>query len=195
MADASSEAGVDQLFDIAIEQLQDIHVLINNIGSDPILEDKPLIEISLADWNAVMAAFLRQPFLLSRRVIGEFLAGGEGGRIVHITTSFHPRASYQACHGAVATALRALTRSLAKEYGNRRIACNAIVVPDDLSVSRSSRMHPQEPSERGNPEYSHLQVRLDAAVEAVLFLASDGASFVNGEMLRLEGINPRAYKH
>jgi NAD(P)-dependent dehydrogenase (short-subunit alcohol dehydrogenase family) len=66
-------------------------------------------------------------------------------------------------------------RSTAKEYGPRRVACNA-VVPVPAAAARAGA---------GSPPY-------DAVAEAVLFLASDDASYVNGETLRVAAAVPSA---
>jgi len=194
-ADVSSEADIDRLFDLALERLPDLHVLVNNLENAAVLNDKPLIEISLTDWNKVLATNLRQPFLLSRRAIQEFLAGGEGGRIVHITSADTNGATSQASYTASRTALRAFIRSIAKEYGRRGIACNAVATRGNLETEMTAPLSPKEPRARALLLPHHLRCQPElvlskvegAVAEAVLFLASDEASFVNGEVLFVAG--------
>jgi 3-oxoacyl-[acyl-carrier protein] reductase len=156
--DLTSPEEVERLFDQALERFFDLHVLVvNNVGQAALSEGKPLAETSLAEWNQNLAIHLRGPFLATQRALQEFLAGGQGGRIVLIMQS---AASVGRRVGiAVAqSALRSFVRSVAKEYGRREIACNAVAV-------------------QGEP------VQADAVAETVLFLASAEASFVNGEVL------------
>ena len=154
-ADPASPEEVERLFDRAGEQFFALHVLVFNGADGPVLADRPLAETSLAEWNQNLAVHLRGPFLVVQRALQEFLAGGEGGRIVYLI----PAGTEGLGQAVVGSALRSLVRSVAKEYGRRGIACNAVLVPD-------------EPAQ--------------AVAETVLFLSSAEASFVNGEVLNLE---------
>jgi NAD(P)-dependent dehydrogenase (short-subunit alcohol dehydrogenase family) len=126
-----------------------------------------LLETSLADWEAGVARGLRGAFFVSRLAVEEFLAHGAGGRLVHVAPVVRPGDPAQAMAAASLQALLSLMRSTAKEYGPRRVACNAVVpvVPADAVIYR------QPPP-------------TDAVAEAVLFLASAEASYLNGEALR-----------
>jgi 3-oxoacyl-[acyl-carrier protein] reductase len=168
--DLSAEASVDRLFDVALEQLPALHVVVHNLASAVKHDARPLIELSLADWNAVLDAQLKMPFWLSRRAIQEFLAAGEGGRLVHILPD--PDETPSACFATAHTAFHSFVRSIAKEYGRRGMACNGVV----LSSAEGSYL-----DDRANAGSSQ-QYRAVEAAELVLFLASAEASFVNGEI-------------
>jgi NAD(P)-dependent dehydrogenase (short-subunit alcohol dehydrogenase family) len=118
--------------------------------------DQALIGTSAQAWACLLEACLRAPFLVLRRALQELLAGGRGGRVLFLVAT--PR---RATHGALLSALEAglvsLVRSAAAEYGRRAIACNALLFSGD-----------------GRD-----------VLEPVLFLASDEATFVNGEPVDL----------
>ena len=163
----STEEDVEHLFDVALEQLSALHVVVHNVAGTVKDNTQPLIDLSLDDWNAVLAAQLQTPFWLSRRAIQEFLAAGEGGRIVYILPALSETSS--ASFGAAHTAFHALVRSIAKEYGRRGVACNDVALSGAEGTDRPKEVN------AGTSPWSQ-------AAELALFLASVEASFVNGEI-------------
>jgi 3-oxoacyl-[acyl-carrier protein] reductase len=162
-ADLSQQSEVDRLFDMAFERLPGLNVLVIDIGEGAAwCQGRSLLNTSLADWQQGLALNLRQPFLVTQRALEEFLVGGEGGRIVYVVRDMAGDAQGHASVVAAQRALGSLVRSIAKELGRRGIACNAVVVRDPGPDRKAS-----------DPP--------DGAAEAVLFLGSSGASFVNGE--------------
>lgn len=158
------EAGAEELFDQAVDRLPRLSVLIHCLEMPRTLSRTPLSEMTLADWDAAMRYGFREPFLCSQRAVQEFLATGEGGRIVYAVSPIQKGAVAE----VIQPGLRALARSIAKEYGLRGIACNAVM---PLAGPR-----PPRGAEDSNPAPR-------AYAETALFLASSQASFVNGEVL------------
>jgi 3-oxoacyl-[acyl-carrier protein] reductase len=174
--DPSVPSDLDRFFDAAFERLPGIHVaVIDQAGFPDPFAGKPLHETSLADWEESLSLNLRNPFLFVQRALEEFLAAGEGGRIVWITRAVPAGAPANVAFVAAQSALASFVRSITKEYGRRRIACNAVVVDEDLEA------------QLGEPLLQNGKVSLpvEAAAETVLFLASSEASFVNGEFLHV----------
>ncbi len=182
-ADLTEEDQVEALFDAALDKLPGIDVLVNNAG---ITHDALLVQTALEDWQRVLRTNLRGPFLTSRRAVEEMLAGGSGGRIVNVASFTADGLAGAASYAASKSALLALTRSVAKEYGRRGIACNAVVpgfVDTDMTVgydpAARERMAALSPYGRfGRPE---------EIAETVLFLASERASFVTGDAVYVSG--------
>ncbi len=182
-ADVSQEGDVERLFDLATGHLPSIDILVNNAATS---RDQLLIQTSLEDWNAVLAVNLRGPFLTAQRAVEEFLAGGTGGRIVNVGSIAGNGSTGQAAYAASKSALLSLTRSIAKEYGRRGIYANA-VVPGYLETEMTASF-----SEAGRRAREHLSPerrfgRPEEVVETILFLASEEASFVNGDAVYVAG--------
>ena len=160
-ADPGREDEAERLFASAVERLPRLDVVVNAVADPP---SRPFLETSAAEWDGVARA-LRAAFFVSRLAVEEFLAHGNGGRLVHVGPLVRAGAPGQAVAAATMRAILSLMRSTAKEYGPRRVACNAVV-----PVAR-----------HGAP---HAGAAEDTVAEAVMFLASPEASYMNGEALR-----------
>lgn len=148
-ADLSREQDADRFFEMATNRLPEIHAVISISDDNADTTSGSMIDLSLVDWNRTVSAKLRAAFLVSQRVLQEFIANGNGGRLVFVTNAT------SAVHLTTQYALRALCRSITKEYGRREITSNVLVDQESF----------------------------EATAETALFLASDEASFVNGEMV------------
>jgi 3-oxoacyl-[acyl-carrier protein] reductase len=158
-ADPAREDEVERLFAAAEASLPRLDVVVYAAPDPPA---RRIIGTSLAEWEGEVARGLRAAFLVSRLAIEEFLGHGAGGRLVHVAPLVRPGAPSQALAAASLQALLSLMRSTAKEYGPRRVACNAVV--------------PVAGEDEGPTA--------DSVAEAVLFLASPEASYLNGEAVR-----------
>lgn len=182
-ADVADEAAVDALFDAAVDHLPSIDVLVNNAG---VTKNALLIQTTLADWNHVLNTNLRGPFLTSRRAVDEMLAQGEGGRIVNVGSFTANGLVGAASYAASKSALLALSRSIAKEYGRRGITCNTVVpgfvdtdMTGDFDAETKQRIAEVSPYGRfASPE---------EIAETILFLASDDAAFITGDAVYVSG--------
>jgi 3-oxoacyl-[acyl-carrier protein] reductase len=175
-ADVSREDDVERLFDEASERLPRLDVVINNAG---VSRDKLLVETTVEDWNFVLATNVRGPFLVCRRAVEEFLGGGEGGRIVNVSSIAAGGLVGGVAYAASKSALVALTRSIAKEYGSRGIACNA-VLPGFVATEMMAGLDPEP---RAGISFQGRVAAPEEIAAAVLFLASKDASFVTGDAL------------
>ena len=181
-ADVSREDEVEALFDAALDRLPGLDVVVNNAG---VAHDTLLVDLTLADWQRVLDVNLRGPFLVCRRAVDEMLASG-GGRIVNVSSFAAGGLVGEAAYATAKAALLSLTRSIAKEYGSRRIACNAVVpgyVDTDMLAGLSAAA--REARARLSPEARFG--RPEEVAEAIVFLASDEAAFVTGDALYVAG--------
>jgi 3-oxoacyl-[acyl-carrier protein] reductase len=160
-----------------------IDVMVNNAG---ITKDTLLVRMSDDDWDAVLRVNLRGTFLFSRAV-AKVMMKQRSGAIVNIASVIGLIGNAGQCNYAASKAgVIALTKSTAKELASRGVRVNAIApgfisskMTDALSQEVRDAMMANIPLARfGGPE--------DIA-KAVVFLASDEASYVTGQVLSVNG--------
>jgi 3-oxoacyl-[acyl-carrier protein] reductase len=160
-----------------------IEILVNNGG---ITRDNLMLRMKLTDWDAVLATNLTGAFLLTQAACSSMLKA-RWGRIINITSVVGETGQAgQANYAASKAGLIGLTKSLARELASRNITVNAVApgyistpMTDALNEQQRSAMLGQIPLDRaGTPE--------DIA-HAVVFLASDEASYITGHVLDVNG--------
>ena len=161
-----------------------IDALVNNAG---IAVFKPALETTFDEWSRVMATNLNGPFLCTQACVPVMLKSG-GGSVVNIASISGVRAStLRIAYGTSKAAVMHLTKQQAVEYGNAGIRVNA-VAPGPVETAMAAQVHSADirtsyrdaiPLARyGTPE---------EIAEAVAFLCSDAASFINGQILAVDG--------
>ncbi len=160
-----------------------IDILVNNAG---ITRDNLLIRMAEQDWDLVLDVNLKGPFLLTKAV-SRVMMKQRYGRIVNVASVVGiignaGQANYSASKGG----LIALTRSVARELASRQVTCNAVApgfirtaMTDNLSEEVRTAFMKSIPLQRmGTAE--------DIA-GVVLFLASDEASYITGQVVSIDG--------
>ena len=166
-----------------------VDVLVNNAGLFSTLALKPFDQISEQEWMRVMEVNTVGPFVCAKAVVGAMREQGSG-RIINIASTTPIKGTpmmlhYVASKGAVI----AFTRSLAKELGNDNITVNAIAPGFTLSDGvLESGLHNKMPdtARKTSRTIQRDQVPEDL-VGALAFLASDGAGFITGQTLAVDG--------
>jgi 3-oxoacyl-[acyl-carrier protein] reductase len=183
-ADVSQRQEVQHLVSEALSTFDKIDILVNNAG---IIRRGTFVEHELQDWEQVLRVNLGGTFNCSQEVVPLMIKQGRG-KIINITSiagkvgDLASAPSYGTSKGAINT----LTFSLARELAPYGINVNAIAphaIETDMSREWSAEKRRQIvnsiPLKRlGTPE---------EVAEAVLFLASDGANFITGEILDVNG--------
>lgn len=195
-ADVSRETDCQRIVETARKSFGGVHILVNNAGLyGPV---QPVEKISPAEWDEVIAANLRGPFLMSRLVLPDMYKQKDGA-ILNIT-SIAGKAAFQlnSPYAASKAGLAGLTRTLAAEAAQKGVRVNAIS-PGPVPETRMSQQLGQ-----GLADYFHadkeylfknmvrgiLQGRPQTAEEiaaAALFLASSQASAITGQTLNVDG--------
>ncbi len=188
--DVSEESSVAAMIEAAVAAFGGLDVLHNNAAeSDPAImgRDLEIAELEVAVFDRALAVNLRGPLLGCKHAIPQLLARG-GGAILNTSSASGlvgdlSRTSY----GISKAGLDALTRYVATQYGKRGIRCNSIapgvietpalaanVPPEQIAIFEGNHLTPR----LGRPE--------DIAAAAV-FLASDDAAFITGQVLCVDG--------
>jgi NAD(P)-dependent dehydrogenase (short-subunit alcohol dehydrogenase family) len=188
-ADVTRPADCRRVVERIVHEFGGIHILFNNAG---IIRRASVLEISEEDWDVVMAVNVKSIFLMSREVI-PIMARAEGGSIINTASGWGlaggPRAvAYCASKGAVVL----LTKAMAIDHGRQKIRVNCICPGDtDTAMLRSEARQLGEAEDRflaGSANRPLGRVgRPEEIARAVLYLASDAASFVTGTALVVDG--------
>ncbi len=182
--DVSDKNDCKRIISDFVKKFDGLDILVNNAG---ILKKKNLEESNVDTFDQTMGVNVRGPFMLSKFALS-YLKESESGRIINMSSHWAFRASDQATAYVVSkTALIGLTRALALELGPKGITVNGIApgtIETDMITDRYSEEEKRERSEEiplgrlGKPE--------DIA-NTVLFLASEEGSYVNGEVIGVNG--------
>jgi 3-oxoacyl-[acyl-carrier protein] reductase len=184
-ADVSDPDAIEAVAARAQEAFGGTDVLVNNAAIYPI---GPWHEMDAAQWDAVFATNIRGYFLMARAVRPQMIARG-GGAVVSVAsvTFFTGNAlllAYVASKGAVI----GFTRALAREAGPDGIRANA-VAPGAFPTAATEIHADQEGLWRDVLESQSIKRRgdVDDVARAIVFFASDDASFVTGQTLLVDG--------
>ncbi|MER5511038.1 SDR family NAD(P)-dependent oxidoreductase [Streptomyces sp. NPDC002766] len=186
VGDLGEQSVVDEVVRTAVESFGSVDVLVNNAG----IMDRmsALADVTDAEWERVLRVNLTAPFLLTRAVLPHMLAAG-GGAIVNTASEAGLRGS---AAGAAYTASKhgvvGLTKSLAVMYRRQGIRANAIApggTATGIVVDADQAAH--GPTALG-PHFVNLGrvARPEEQAAAILFLASDAASDINGVILPVD---------
>lgn len=179
-ADVSDAAAVQRM----AAAVGAVDVLVNNAG---IIQEKPFLETTEADWDRMLAVDLKAVFLVCRAFIPCMLSKGQGA-IVNIASDLGilGRERY-APYCAAKAGVIGLTKSLAREFAPQQMRANA-VAPGPVATAMVSLEHMS--AEWVEKELAIPQHRLGAPEEiadSVLFLASDLSRFYTGQVLGPNG--------
>jgi meso-butanediol dehydrogenase / (S,S)-butanediol dehydrogenase / diacetyl reductase len=183
-ADVSHPQQVDAAVARTLAHFGRIDALVNNAG---VAVFKPIGETTFHEWRHVMATNLDGAFLMTQAVVPVMLEEG-GGAVVNIASISGLRAStLRVAYGTSKAALIHLTKQQAVEYGNAGIRVNA-VAPGPVETAMAAAVH--TPAIRADYHDSIPLARYgseEEIAEAVFFLCSPRASYINGQTLAADG--------
>lgn len=171
-----SAADLRRLVDAALERWGRIDVLVNSAGHGP---RAPILELSDEQWHAGLEVYLLNVIRPTRLVAPVMVAQG-GGCIVNISTAwaFEPTAQFPT--SAVSRAgLAAFTKIFADQYAAQNVRMNNILPGWIDSLPASEERRASVPMRRYGTS--------EEIAATVAFLASDGAAYITGQNLRVDG--------
>jgi NAD(P)-dependent dehydrogenase (short-subunit alcohol dehydrogenase family) len=188
-ADVADEDDVIRMIATAEQEFGRLDVLVNNAGFGG--GRKPLHEQTVETWDRVHGVNLRGVFFCMKHGVLAMRRGGAGGSIVNVTSASAVIGFlHHSVYGAAKAGVNQLTRAAALDYADDGIRVNA-VAPGSVwtGLVPMSGEHPVPPAGADRP----AGVPMDRwglsgeVAAAVLFLASDEASFVTGTVLPVDG--------
>lgn len=182
-ADVSKETDVKAMFETLEKSFGKIDVLVNNAGVSLV---SMLCDTATEDWDRVMDINLKGTFLCSKEAIKN-MVHNKWGRIINISSVWgNVGASCEVAYSASKAGLVGFTKALAKELAPSGITVNA-VSPGLIDTKMNAHLSDDDIKEL----YDEIPVgRMGTPVEvanAVLFLASEGASYITAQNITVDG--------
>lgn len=184
--DVADEAAVMAAFASLDQQGVQVDVLVNNAG---VQLRKPLVDLTGAEWQRVIDTNLNSAFYVGREAATRMIKRGQGGKVINIgsLTSEVARATvapYTAAKGGI----KLLTRSMAAEWAEHNIQANAIG-PGYMVTEMNQALidNPAFDSWVKGRTPARRWGRPEELIGAALFLASAASSYVNGQIIYVDG--------
>jgi len=179
--EVTDQASIDGAYDEVEAALGPVQVVVVNAGIDA---NAPIEEMSDRQWDDVIATNLTGAFRVARRAVRSM---PDGGRIILLSSIVGLRGAIgQANYAAAKSGLNGLARALARELGPRRITVNA-VAPGFTETDWTAGISEKERTEFLELVPLQRTASPEEIAEPILFLASEGASYITGTILRVDG--------
>lgn len=181
--DVSDFEASKQLVADIIEEFGEVHILVNNAG---IVRDGLILSMKESDFDAVINVNLKGTFNMTKSIYQHFMKKRRG-RIINISSIVGITGNAgQANYASAKAGIIGLTKSVAKELGSRNVTANAIA-PGFIRTDMTDGM----PEKAREAALASIPLKRPGEVEDIAntaaFLASDEASYITGEVIRVDG--------
>jgi NAD(P)-dependent dehydrogenase (short-subunit alcohol dehydrogenase family) len=187
VTDLAQPSAPAELAALAEARLGSIDVLVNNAG---LMRQTPVLEISPEEWDELFAVNLRAVFFLTQAVARRMAARGSGAVVSVSSVNAFRTESPEAHYNATKAGMVAIMRSFANELGHLGLRFNCVAPGETVSAELAATF--TDDDRRQIRDYlARVPLRRVATpieqARVVLFLASDDASYVNGETIVVDG--------
>ena len=182
-ADSASEDEINYAVERALAELGEIDCLINNaaVSSFSLFTD-----IKTEEWNDIFSVNVTAAFLYTRALLPQMIKR-KSGRIINVSSMWGiVGSSCEVAYSATKAALIGMTKALAKEVGPSGITVNAIA-PGVIDTKMNGALSEEDMEILKNDTPLMRIGSTKEVADAALFLASDAASFITGEVLNVNG--------
>jgi 2-deoxy-D-gluconate 3-dehydrogenase len=185
-ADLKDKASVEKIVAAAKDEFGKIDILVNNAG---MITRNEILDFTEQEWDDVMNVNLKNLFFLSQAVANEFVAQGNGGKIINIASMLSFQGGIRvASYTASKSGVKGLTMLMTNELAKHNIQVNAIA-PGYMATDNTKAL--QEDPERNASILARIPAERWGTPQdlagTVVFLASSASNYVNGHTLAVDG--------
>lgn len=186
--DVSKRVDCEAMIDLAVDSFGKLDILVNNAG---VMDGMaPIAEATDEKFKQVMDVNVYGPMASMRKAVQVFLAQGNGGNIINISSVGAEHQAAGPIYGASKAALNAMSRNVAYMYKPDKIRCN-VIAPGAINTEIAQAMG--QPNINGYQKITPILQLGGAPGEAsdiaqtALFLASDDSAFISGDIIAVDG--------
>ena len=191
--DITDEASIAEGVAAILDRFGALDILVNNAGVNSFAHRVTIDRYPREEWDRITGIDLDGLYLMSRAALAPMIAGG-GGRVINIASVVGLAAMrLQSAFAAAKAGIIHLTRAMALELGPQGVLTNAVAPGSVLSEGTRALFYAADGSFAGRTAEFMAHIPLgrpgtaEEIAEAVLFLASPDASYVNGQVLAVDG--------
>jgi len=183
LCDVTESAAVTQVIETVIDAWGQLDILVNNAG---ITRDTLIPRMSDEDWDSVLTTNLRSVFLFTRTASMAMMRK-RSGRIINISSVSGIMGNPgQANYSASKAGIIGMTQTVARELASRKVTVNAIC-PGFIATEMTEALGPAVEEEVKKRVPARRLGQAEEIADAVLYLASQSASYITGQVLTLDG--------